>query len=139
MPRLLTLSPITTAISTATTTPVKTVGAPGSMTIQANFTYGSAGSSVDCWVQTSLDNSNWIDVCNFHLDGSSQRYLFNLSAETPITSQYTPTDGSLSANTAVDGILGNRWRVKYSSSGTYAGGTSLTIDAIASNRMEAIT
>jgi hypothetical protein len=57
------------------------------------------------------------------------RVLFNLSALTPRSSQYTPTDGTLDANTCIDGIIGHLWRCKYSTTGLYAGGTTLRIDA----------
>jgi hypothetical protein len=37
------------------------------MLLYASFVYGSGGTSVDVWTQTSLDGgSTWIDVCNFH-------------------------------------------------------------------------
>jgi hypothetical protein len=109
------------------------------MTLQANFTYGSGGTSVDAYVQTSLDGGGtWIDVAEFHFTTASERYAYNLNSSTSVTSEYTATDGSLSANTAKDGIFGPQWRIKYSSVGTYAGGTSLRIDAYA-NGLTAFT
>ena len=137
MARLLSLPAITAAITTAVT-PVYQVkgGAPHDLTLQAAFTWGSGGTSVDCWVQTSIDGSNFFDVANFHFGGASARYIFNLSSNTPVTSEYTPTDGTLTANTCVDGLLGHLFRCKYSSSGIYAGGTSLAIDALSSSRLE---
>jgi len=47
-----------------------------------------------------------------------------------------PTDGTLGANTAIDGILGHLFRCKYSSSGVYGGTTSLAVDAVSGNRLE---
>ena len=35
----------------------------------------------------------------------------------------------MSSNTAQDGVLGTMLRVKYKSTGTYAGGTTLQIEA----------
>jgi hypothetical protein len=130
--------PITAAISPAAVTRTfQTMGGPPSdMTMQATFTYGSGGTACDAFVQTSVDGTNFFDVANFHFDGSSQRYIFNLSSTTPVTSEYTPTDGTLTANTAVDGLLGHLWRIKYSSSGLYAGGTSLVVDMLSSSRLE---
>jgi hypothetical protein len=58
----------------------------------------------------------------------SVRKLYNLSSLTPVTTVYTATDGTLAANTAKDGLLGAWWRVKYTTVGVYAGGTTLTID-----------
>jgi len=103
---------------------------PESLLLQANFTYGSGGTTADAWVQTSLDSgATWIDIANFHFTTASLRYLFNLSALTPVTTEYAATDGTLAANTAKDGIIGPFLRVKYVTTGTYAGSTTLRIDA----------
>ena len=136
MARLLNLPAITTAI-TLTTSPVFATGgnAVGGLTLQANFVYGSGSASIDCWIQTSADKQAWCDIANFHFATTSGIALFNLTSLTPVTSQYTPTDATLTANTAVDGILGNWFRCKYSSSGTYSA-TSLMIDAVSSSRLE---
>jgi len=45
-----------------------------------------------------------------------------------VTTIATPTDGALTANTAVDGLLGVQWRVKWTTTGTYGAGTTLSID-----------
>jgi hypothetical protein len=104
-------------------------GIPRNVLLQANFTYGSGGTSVDAWVQTSVDGgTTWCDVANFHFTTSSARRLFNLSSVTPVTSIATPTDGALAANTAVDGLIGTQMRVKWTSVGTYAASTTLAID-----------
>lgn len=105
-------------------------GLPTNMVLQGTFSYGSGGTSADAWVQTSLDGGGtWIDVANFHFTTSSARFVYNLNSQTPVTTEYTPTDGSLAANTAKDGIIGPLWRVKYTTVGTYGGATTLRIDA----------
>jgi hypothetical protein len=38
------------------------------------------------------------------------------------------TDGTLAAGTITNGLFGPKWRVKWTSVGTYAGGTTLRID-----------
>lgn len=126
--------PITTAV-TAQVSPTfqlraASVGGPRSMTVQFNFTYGSGGTSADAYLQTSLDGgATWNDVANFHATTASLRKMVNLSSATPVISPFaTGTDGSLSANTAVDGILGSMWRVKYTTVGTYAASTTLNVD-----------
>ncbi|MDE2467773.1 MAG: hypothetical protein KGL35_03285 [Bradyrhizobium sp.] len=104
-------------------------GAPHALLIQANFTYGSGGTSATAYVQTSVDGGlTWCDIANFAFTTASGRKLFNLSCLTPVTTQATPTDGALTANTAVDGVLGRHFRVKYTTVGTYAGGTTLEVD-----------
>lgn len=98
--------------------------------IQGNFTYGSGGTSADAYVQTSLDSgATWTDVVNFHFTTASARFIYNLSGLTPKTTEVVPTDGALAANTSLDGVVGPLWRVKYTTVGTYAASTTLTIDA----------
>jgi hypothetical protein len=131
MTNLLTIPALTTAVA-LNTQPFAMNAPPLKLTIQANFIYGSGGTSFDAYVQTSIDGGlTWCDVANFHFTTSSARKLFNLNSQTPVTTQATPTDGSLTANTSVDGITGALWRVKYASVGTYAGATAVTVDVSA--------
>jgi hypothetical protein len=121
--------PITTAVTTQKTTAVPlTNGAFNSALFEAIFTYGSGGTTVDAWVQTSLDGgATFFDVMNFHFTTASASFIFNISALTSITSEYTPTNGTLASNTCKDGLLGDRWQVLYTTTGTYAGSTSLQV------------
>jgi len=125
---------ITTAVTAAVSSTLQVNSSdavPASAAIQGNFVYGSGGTTADAWVQTSLDGgSTWTDVANFHYTTSSARFQFNLSSLTPVTTEYTPTDGTLAANTAKDGVFGSQWRVKYTTTGAYAGGTTMQIDII---------
>ena len=129
--------PVTGALTASTSAPIQfRDGNPESAIIQGTFTYGSGGTSATVWVQTSADQGNtWIDVANFSFTTASARFLYNLSALTPVTSEYTPTDGSLASNTAKDGILGNLWRTKTTTTGAYAGNTALRVDVQARGRM----
>ncbi len=105
-----------------------------SVCVQATFTYGSGGTSVDAYLQTTLDGGNtWIDIAQFHFTTASAQSVFNLSSLTAVTTQYTPTDGTLAANTAKDGILGRHFQVKVASVGTYAN-TTLRVDVTTSDR-----
>ena len=100
------------------------------VTIQANFVYGSGGTTAAFWVQMSLDGgATWVDVCNFAHTAASLRRAYNLSALTPVTTVYTATDGALADNTAKDGIIGGLIRVKYVTTGTYAA-TTIKITAV---------
>lgn len=124
--------PITTAL-TAQAQPARqfrrqTLDIPRGVAIQCRLTYGSGGTTFSAWVQTSLDGANWIDVYNCSGTTSSLANVVNLSSLTPITTPYVPTDGTLTANTVKDGIIGPWWRVKVTTTGTYAGGTTLAID-----------
>jgi hypothetical protein len=124
---------VTTAV-TAALSPMLQVRSqsalPTNMVLQGTFTYGSGGTSADAWVQTSLDGgTTWTDVANFHFTTASARFIYNLSSATSFTTEYIPTDGTLTANTAHDGIIGPLWRVKYTTVGVYAGSTTLRVDA----------
>jgi hypothetical protein len=104
-------------------------GVPKNVVIQAAFTYGSSGTTLKAWVQTSLDyGATWIDIYCFSVATTSVVNVVNLSAATAVTTSYVPLDGTLTANTAKDGILGPLFRCKTTSTGTYAGGTTLRID-----------
>lgn len=99
--------------------------------IEMRFAYGSGGTSVKAWLQTSLDQGQtWVDIACGAFTTSSATKIFNLSALTPKTSVVTPTDGTLSDDSAVDGVLGDRLRVKVTSVGTYAGNTTLGVRAV---------
>jgi hypothetical protein len=119
---------ITVAVSTAVAGPVITVPPSGlrNLTAQCIVTYGSSGTTIDAYLQTSLDGGNtWIDIRNFHATTSAFNNIVNLTSGTAVTTAVTPTDGSMSSNTGQDGIIGSLLRVKYKSSGTYAGNTTL--------------
>jgi|SRR5450759_5033553 hypothetical protein len=104
-------------------------GDPRSAVIQAAFTYGSGGTTLKAWVQTSLDyGTTWSDVYCFSVTQTSVINIVNLSALTAVTTPYVPTDGTLTANTTKDGILGPMFRVKTTSTGTYAANTTLRVD-----------
>lgn len=129
--RSLGVIPITTAVSALVTAPLQVArgAVPPSITVQCRFTYGSGGTSADAWVQSSLDGgATWTDIANCHFTTATARFVYNLSSLTPVTTQYVPTDGTLGANTSKDGVLGPSYRVKYTTVGTYAGGTVMTID-----------
>lgn len=104
-------------------------GLPSSLTLQANFTYGSGGTSADAWVQTSLDGgATWCDVAHFTFTTSSARSVTSVTSSKSFP-QAAPTDGTLVAATVNDGLFGPLWRIKYTTVGTYAAGTTLRIDA----------
>jgi hypothetical protein len=101
-----------------------------SLTLHATFTYGSGGTTVKAWVQTSLDGgASWLDIASFAFTTASAKRVYHLTAAA-VTSIATPTDATLADNTSVNGLLGDRYRVKLTTTGTYAGSTSLVIHAI---------
>lgn len=101
------------------------------VTLQAVFTYGSGGTNATAYVQTTLDGgTTWVDVAAFQFTTASATKIANVRRTTAVTTLATPTDGTLTANTAVDGILGDQLRVKWVSTGTYGGTTTLTVTAV---------
>ncbi len=122
---------ITAAGAGVTTTAIDSLDLAKAATIQANFDYGSGGTSLKVWVQTSVDGgSTWVDVACFAFTTSDARKVVNLSGLTPVTTLYTATDGTLADDTVKDGVFGARWRCKYTSVGTYAGSTTISVEAV---------
>ena len=98
------------------------------LSIQAKFTNSAAGTSANFYVQTTFDSgANWLDIANFLYSGvESGLRLFSLDP-TAVTTQYTPTSGSLSANVVKNGLLGHHLRVVRDISGTYTGGQVVVV------------
>ena len=98
-------------------------------TIAFRFAYGSGGTSVKAYCQTSFDlGVTWCDVACVTFTTASGHKVVNLSGLTPKTTAVTPTDGALSDDTCVDGILGDRLRVKITTQGVYSN-TTLSVRA----------
>jgi hypothetical protein len=97
------------------------------LTMQLRLAYGSGGTNVKAYLQTSLDQGTTpIDIACVVFGTASEVAVLNFSGLTPKTTQVTPADGALTDDTAVDGVLGDRFRVKVVSTGTYAGSTVLS-------------
>lgn len=102
------------------------------LTLFLRLAYGSGGTTVRAYVQTSLDQgTTWIDIACVLFGVASETAILNLSGLTPKTTQITPSDGALADDTCVDGVLGDRLRVKVTTTGTYAGNTTLSVRAAA--------
>lgn len=130
---LLSLTTITTAVTAVTTNggPVVDLTDIIVASFQITFTYGSGGTNAKFWVQTSFDSGvTWVDIANFALTTSSLRAVSSVRTGTAVAANYTATDGTLADNTIKDGLLGDQLRVKYTTTGTYAGGTTAQIDAV---------
>jgi hypothetical protein len=92
------------------------------------FSYGSGGSGVKVYIQTSLDQGQTaIDLLCFTAATVGKVLARSLK---PDGNPVTPTDGALADDTIAAGIvLGDRLRAKVISTGTYAGNTLLSIRA----------
>jgi hypothetical protein len=113
--------PVTTALTGVAQTPIQNLDGIVAATIEARLFYGSGGTSLKAWVQTTLDDGQtWLDIASFAFSTASAVKVINLSGLSPVTTAITPSDGAMADNTAQDGILGSAMRVKVSSAGTYA-------------------
>lgn len=103
-----------------------------SLLAQLRFVYGSGGTTVKAYLQTSADSESVaIDIACVVFGTASENTVLNFSALTPKLTQVTPSDGAMSDDTSIDGIVGDRFRVKIVVAGTYAGSTQLVCSAVA--------
>lgn len=94
---------------------------------QLRLAYGAGGTTIRAYLQTSLDGGTTIiDVACVLFTTASEVAVFNFSAMTPKTSQITPTDAALADDSTIDGIVGDRYRIKTVSTGLYSGSTVLS-------------
>lgn len=103
-----------------------------SASLQAQFEYGSGGSSATLFIQTSLDGgATPIDIAAIAFTTANATKLINLSALTPKTTPADAQQQALTPGTCLDGILGDRLRAVLVSTGTYGSSTGLNITGIA--------
>lgn len=111
---------ITTALNEAQT-PIVDLEGVTAVSLQARLAYGSGGTTAKAYVQTSLDQGvTWIDVACFAFATAGAVKVTNLSAFTPRILTVAPPDGALADDTVVDGLLGDRLRVRIVTTGTYS-------------------
>lgn len=123
---------ITTAVA-AGLSPTFLILGMQSLAVQATVAVAASGSSIDAFVQTSLDGgATWIDIMNFHFVNTPGSKVSAVTVNIALAAAVTPGDGALTANTILTGLLGDRLRVKYVTVGTYSGGTTLAVNAVAS-------
>lgn len=127
---LLPSTTITTAVTATTTTPIVGLYSASSLILQAKFVYGSGGTNAKFWVQTSLDRGvTWIDIINFAFTTATATKVQAMVANLTVAS-FAPGDAALADDTQKNGILGDRLRLKYTTTGTYAASTSIYISGI---------
>ncbi len=126
-----TLAGAVTADVTSGVIPAPNGGRVESLTLFAEFVRAGGGTTAQAWVQTSFDGgTTWMDIACFAFATTTANRAYHLTP-VAVTSIATPTDGTLSDNTAVNGFLGDRYRVKLTTVGTYSGASSFAIYALA--------
>jgi len=98
------------------------------VTFQANFTYGSAGTNLKVDLETSIDQgTSWLPICRIAFTTASAEKVATVSGLTPKTTAAALSVPSDDACT--DGVLGDRLRVRITSTGTYSGNTAISTRA----------
>ncbi len=124
---------ISAAVSAIATDPILGLGGVDYLTVEAKFLYGSGGTNATAYVQTSLDGGlTWVDIMCFQFTTAAASKVSSVTTHiAPGTQAFAPSDGGLSANTIINGVIGDRIRLKYVTTGTYGGATSLAVYMIA--------
>lgn len=95
--------------------------------VSLRLAYGAGGTTVRAYLQTTPDDGTTVaDMACVLFGTASEHALLNFSALTPKLTQVTPGDAALADDTAVDGLLGTKMRMKIVSTGTYSGSTVLS-------------
>lgn len=126
---------ITTAASSGIKNTVTGLIGITSCIFQCIFKYGGALDSptATVYIQTSLDSGKtWFDIANFAQAQVSLSRVMSINSATVRSLPFTATDGTLPNNTAQSGMIGDRLRVKFVSTGTYTNDTTCKVVAIVS-------
>ena len=71
-----------------------------------------------------------VDIMCFAFTTAAATKMSAVYAGIALGAAVTPTDGSLTDNTILNGALGDQFRLKYVTTGTYSGATSLQVDLV---------
>ena len=126
------LLPTTTITAAGTVTGDAYVFGPRTalgLIVESIFDYGSGGTTAKVYIQTSLDGgTTWFDVVSHAFattDANKVSGITTLIA--PASQGFAPGDAALTDNTIIQGVLGDRIRVKLVTAGTYAGSTTVAV------------
>ena len=96
--------------------------APVGITVQGTVA-GTLGTTMQWWLQTSVDGgTTWCDVASFSHASAGRVAGTVTSAPSAGVVPAAVTDGSL-ASASVVNLVGNWWRVKYTTTGTWTAGS----------------
>jgi hypothetical protein len=87
----------------------------GATQLVGRVKYGYTGGigTCDVYVQTTIDGgTTWYDVAAIRGTSTAYDRMFSVTT-TPITTVYATTDGSLTADSVKDGLIGSSVRAKY--------------------------
>lgn len=120
------------AVTGSVTTPVKVLSGVNYVGALAVFVYAAGGTTAKFWLQTSFDGgATWMDIANFAFTTASlTKFSAMTTAIAPATQAAAPTDATLADNTINQGTIGSQFRVKYTTTGTYTGVTTIALNAV---------
>ena len=106
------------------------IGNATSLTVQSKFLYGAGGTATRVFIQTTIDGTNWFDIVNHDFTTAAATKVSTVTMFiAPAAQAFAPGDAALTTNTIIQGVLGDSIRVKYVSTGTYTGATSIAVYA----------
>jgi hypothetical protein len=120
------------AAETYVTDPVRLAPGTKTLAVLAKFVRAGGGTTAKAYVQTTLDNgSTWMDVASLAFATTTANQLAVVKTDVAVAAAVVPTDGTMTDDTILDGVLGDRVRVKLITVGTYSGASHITVTAVA--------
>lgn len=117
---------VSTALTSSAQTAIEDLDGATAVTLEAQFQYGSGGTTCVVVVQTSFDGGSvWRDIARFDFTTASATKHANLSG---LLSKAVTAYAALGSEGVYDGVLGDRLRAVITSTGTYAN-TTLAVRA----------
>lgn len=132
-----TLSASAASTATSTGTDPVTIALPGGSPLTAvqfvldvTAAATEAGDTLDVYVQTQLDEANWLDVVHFTQvlgDGGAKRYYSKVTANLA-TSEFE--NGAALGAAAVRNFLGRKWRARWAITDVSTDNASFTFSVV---------
>jgi len=101
------------------------------------FVDGGGGTAIKVYIQTAFDSiggttvggkpQTWFDVMCFAFATTAGRKLLKVREETAVVADHVETDGTLTDDTAVSGLIGTHVRAKIVTTGTYTGTSTIDV------------
>lgn len=118
---------ITSAVAGATVDIGEVPSGTKHIMAHSNFTYaGGAVVTAKFYLQSSADGVTWFDILSVAETTATSHKIVGLDLEAA-GAMTVITDGTLTDNTKLDGMAGDRLRLKYTTTGTYTAGTTFDL------------
>jgi hypothetical protein len=107
------------------------------LTAEVVFVDGGGGTAIKVFIQTSMDSLGsttvgrapqvWFDVMCIAFATTAGRKILKVREETAVVAAVAESDGALSDDTAVSGIIGTHVRARIVTTGTYSGTSTIDV------------